>query len=156
MSQVLSALSLWLHTLATVVMIGYYLQLSLVFMPCLGKELTGVAPLAALGALARRMRPWLGVALLFFLLSGGFLTLADNYYPGFGQLLANTWTILMVAKHLVVLAMVAAAMYLNGILQRAESPSTEPSSFGRARFAVHALSAMGVLVLLLTALAEVQ
>lgn len=38
MSQTLLALSFWLHALATVVFIGHYLLLSLIYLPVLSSE----------------------------------------------------------------------------------------------------------------------
>ena len=54
MSQSLAALSYWLHALATVVFIGHYVLLSLVYIPALangGGE--------ALSKVSKRSRPWM-------------------------------------------------------------------------------------------------
>ena len=59
MSQILISLSIWLHSLATIVFIGHYLLLSLVYLPVLGE-----ANLLALSAISKRSRAWLYASLL--------------------------------------------------------------------------------------------
>src|SRR5574340_972227 len=73
MADVLMILSLWLHALATAVLIGNFLLLSFVYLPALEKG--GGAFLADA---SRRSRPWLYAALIIFALSGGYLTLVDT------------------------------------------------------------------------------
>ena len=41
MSQILFSLSVWLHAVATVIMIGHYLLLALIYLPVLSKEISG-------------------------------------------------------------------------------------------------------------------
>ncbi len=160
MSQALLTLSLWLHALATVILIGYYMLLSLVYLPYLSKEFRGAALGAALDAISERVRPWLSVSLLVFLVTGVYLTLGDAYYLGFGDF-GNAWSVLMLVKHVIVLAMIALGVILTMTVKRglavpatAHNPHFEP--WGRIQLIAHATSLCGALVLLLTAVAQAQ
>jgi uncharacterized membrane protein len=159
MSQALLVSSLWLHALATVVLLGYYLLLSLVYLPYLSQEFSGVALGAALDGISQRIRPWLGASLLVFLVSGVYLMFGDANYLGFGRF-GNSWSVLMLVKHVLVLAMVGLWAWLSAMLRRgmrvaAKAPQPQLASLGRIRLIVHATSACGVLVLLVTAVAQV-
>ncbi len=66
MSQVLVTLSMWLHTLGTVVLIGHHLLLSLIYLPVLARSNTTV-----LSEISKRSRPWMYIS-LFILFSSSF------------------------------------------------------------------------------------
>ena len=70
MSMILIALSTWLHTLATIVMVGYYLFTGLVFLPVIGMA-------AVLAVDAWRVRAALAVAARGGALAAGALEAFD-------------------------------------------------------------------------------
>jgi uncharacterized membrane protein len=157
MSPVLDALSLWLHAMATVVFIGYYVLLALIYLPALQdgpQESRG----ASITLISRHSRTWLYVALVTFAASGAYLTLVDPDYLGLGNF-SNPWTILMLAKHTVILIMVGMGFWFNAILHvgpLASSNTGTARAMARFRSHVNWMAACGLAVLLLTEIAQVQ
>ena len=157
MSQFLVALSTLLHTLATVVFIGYYVVLALICVPALmdGPE-SARGPLVS--GFSKRSRTWLYAALVLFALSGAYLTLVDSNYLGLANF-GNGWGILMLVKHTVVFIMIVAGFWFNAIQRvgpRASSNTGAAQAIDRFRSHVNWMAVGGLAVLVLTAIAQVQ
>lgn len=153
MSQILIALSVWLHALATTVLIGHYLLLSLIYIPVLAQG-NG----AALSEISKRSRSWLYLSLLVFALTGTYLMLIDSGYLGFMDF-GNFWGIMMFTKHILVFAMLALGFWYNAIQRVGPMMSSNNNAeLGIKRFRTYSnlMSISGLLVLLLTALAQVE
>ena len=153
MSQILIALSVWLHALATIVLIGHYLLLSLIYLPVLEKNNGTI-----LSEISKRSRSWLYISLLVFIITGTYLMLIDTGYLGFMNF-GNLWGILMLVKHVLVLGMIALGFWFNAILRVGPMMSSNNSAeLGLNRFHLYSnlMTISGVLVLLLTALAQVE
>jgi len=153
MSQILIALSVWLHALATVILIGHYLLLSIIYIPVLAKG-NGTA----LSEISKRSRPWLYISLLVFAITGTYLMLIDAGYLGFMDF-GNFWGIVMFAKHILVFAMLALGFWFNAILRVGPMMSSNNNAeLGIKRFRSYSnlMTISGILVLLLTALAQVE
>ncbi|MCL4273093.1 MAG: hypothetical protein KJZ77_04420 [Anaerolineales bacterium] len=151
MSQLLISLSVWFHVLATVVFIGHYLLLAGIYIPALSKN----GP--ALSEISKRSRYWLYASLIVFMITGTHLMLIDTGYLGFMDF-GNLWGILMLVKHILIVAMIALGFWYNAILRVGPmmlSNDTE-QAITRFRGHVHVMAVCGVLVLLLTALAQVE
>lgn len=151
MSQLLISLSVWLHALATVVFIGHYLLLAGIYIPALSKN----GP--ALSEVSKRSRPWMYASLIVFMVTGTHLMLIDAGYLGFMDF-GNLWGILMLVKHILIVAMIALGFWYNAILHvgplmLSNNPEQALSCF---RGHVNVMAVCGVLVLLLTALAQVK
>ena len=157
MSPVLVALSLWLHAVATVVFVGFYVLLAIIYLPALQAgppETRG----ASITLISRQSRTWLYVSLVVFAISGAYLTLADPDYLGLGSF-SNPWTILMLAKHTIILGMVGMGFWFNAILHvgpLASSNTGAAQAIARFRSQANWMAACGLAVLLLTAIAQVQ
>jgi len=152
MSQILISFSVWLHALATVVFIGHFVLLAGVYLPALSKS----GP--ALSEISKRSRPWMYASLLVFAITGTHLMLIDSGYLGFMDF-GNFWGIVMLVKHILVLAMIAMGFWYNAILRVGPMMSSNNSAEqGITRFQkyVNAMAVCGILVLLLTALAQVE
>jgi uncharacterized membrane protein len=153
MSQVLIALSMWLHTLGTVVLIGHHLMLSLIYLPVLASNNGTI-----LSQISKRSRPWMYISLLIFLFTGSYFTLADPNYLGFADF-GNVWGILMLVKHLLILGMIGMGFWFNALLRvgpmMRSNNGAEPA-FRRFRLYVNLMAISGILVLLLTAVAQVE
>jgi len=157
MSQVLIALSFWLHSLATVVFIGHYLLLGLIYLPALSRAgaVDNSGPI--LSALSKRSRSWLYASLLVFAVTGIYITFVDPNYRGIGNF-SNPWALLMLVKHILIVGMIAAGFWFNAILRVGPLMSSNNPGQALVRFRnyVNGMAVMGVLVLLLTALSQVQ
>jgi uncharacterized membrane protein len=153
MSQILIALSVWLHALATVVLIGHYVLLWLIYLPVL--EQGGGS---FLSQISKRSRPWLYASLVVFVITGTYLMLIDTGYLGFMNF-GNFWGIVMLVKHILVFVMLGLGLWYNAILRVGPMMASNNSSeLGLRRFRMYSslMAITGVLILLLTALAQVE
>jgi uncharacterized membrane protein len=150
MSAVFMVISLWLHALATAILIGNFLLLSFIYLPALSS--TGGA---ALADASKRSRPWLYAALIVLAVSGGYLTLVDPNYLGLGNF-GNAWGVVMLVKHTLIFAMLAMGFWFNGIQRVGPNAAAgKPDNVRRLRLYADLMSICGVLVLLLTAIGQV-
>ncbi len=153
MSQILIALSVWLHALGTVVLIGHYLLLSVIYLPVLGKN-NG----ALLSEISKRSRPWMYISFLIFMVTGIVLMFIDPNYLGVGNF-SNPWAILMLVKHILVVGMIALGFWFNAILRVGPMMGSNNSAeLGISRFRLYSnlMAFSGILVLLLTVLAQIK
>ncbi|MBE0672604.1 MAG: hypothetical protein IH588_18665 [Anaerolineales bacterium] len=151
MLQLLVSISVWLHALATIVFIGHFVLLAGIYLPVLSKNGS------ALSEISKRSRPWMYTSLLVFAITGTHLMLIDSGYLGFMDF-GNFWGIVMLVKHILVFAMIALGFWYNAILRVGPMMLTNNPEQAIARFRkyVNAMAVCGVLVLLLTALAQVE
>jgi uncharacterized membrane protein len=157
MSQLLIVFSVWLHSLATVIFIGYYVLLAVIYLPAL-QEGSHNASGETISAISKRGRPWLYGSLLVFAITGAYLMLVDPSYRGVGNFL-NPWSILMLVKHLLMLGMVGMGFWFNAVRRvgpLASSSTSAAQALTRFRLYVNSMAVSGVGVLLLTALAQTQ
>ena len=153
MSQILTALSIWLHALATVVLIGHYLLLSVIYLPVLAKN-NGTA----LSEISKRSRSWMYLSLVTFMLTGVYLTFVDPNYLGVGNF-SNLWSVMMLVKHLLIVGMIGLGFWFNAFLRVGPMmASNNNAELGIRRFRTYAnwMAILGVLVLLLTALSQME
>jgi uncharacterized membrane protein len=151
MTQVFISLSTWLHALATVVFIGHFVLFAGIYIPALSTN--GFA----LSEISKRSRPWMYASLLVFIITGTYLMLIDSGYLGFMDF-GNFWGVVMLLKHILVLAMIAMGFWYNAILRVGPMMSLNNPEQAIVRFRKHinVMAICGVLVLLLTALAQIQ
>ena len=157
MSQILIALSTWLHAIATVLLIGHYLLLSLVYLPAASKG-QSEAEKMFLSEISKRIRFWMYTSLAIFIITGTYLTFADSNYLGIGDF-GNLWAILMLVKHILILVMLGLGFWFNAILRVGPLLSSNSGSAqALSRFWQYSnlMAICGVLVLLLTAIAQVE
>jgi uncharacterized membrane protein len=152
----------WIHTIAIVVLLGYYALLSLIVLPWLSSG-GSREPGRVLAAMERRAMPWILGSIAAFTVTGVLMMLTSPEYEGLGNLGVSTWAVLIVVKHVIVVAMVALGVVMDRVLvPRVDgtwwTPAVEPSTDVRElRSIVQASALMGVLgavVLLLTAAAQ--
>jgi uncharacterized membrane protein len=153
MSQILTALSVWLHALATVVLIGHYFLLSTIYLPVLSKN-NGVA----LSEISKRSRPWMYLALGIFVVTGIYLMFVNPSYLGIGNF-GNLWSVMMLAKHLLIGGMIGLGFWFNAFLRVGPMMASNNSAeLGIRRFRMYSnwMAILGVWVLLLTALSQME
>lgn len=153
MTQILVAFSVWLHALATVIFIGHYLLLSLIYLPALAANNPAI-----LSEISKRSRRWLYISILSFTITGIYLTFADPNYLGFADF-GNLWGILMLVKHLLILGMIAMGFWFNACLRvgpMMSSNNRAEQAISQFRSYSNLMAISGILILLLTALAQVE
>jgi uncharacterized membrane protein len=157
MSQTLTALSFWLHALGTVILIGHYLLLSLIYLPVFEKNQKEPLSGTILSEISKRSRGWLYVSLLVFAVTGIYLMLVDSYYLGIGNF-GNVWSIMMLVKHILILGMLGLGFWYNGLMRVGPllSSNSGAAAFARFRQYSNLMAISGVLVLLLTAISQAQ
>jgi uncharacterized membrane protein len=154
MSDFLVALSTWLHNLATIVMIGYFVFTSLIYLPIFERQMPANVLRDLLEQLSARLRPFFGGSLLVFLVTGTHLMLINENYLGLGNIFANLWSILIVIKHVLVLAFLALAIFSERMLLGKISDQ-KPEVLQRFRWALNTNMVLGVTIILLTSIAQV-
>ncbi len=153
MSQIIIALCVWLHALGTVILIGHYLLLSVIYLPVMAQN-NG----PTLSEISKRSRPWMYISLVIFMVTGIVLMLVDPNYLGVGNF-SNPWAVLMLLKHILVVGMIALGFWFNAILRVGPMMgSNNRSELGIRRFRLYSnlMAISGVLVLLLTALSQAE
>ena len=150
-------IALWLHALAMVVVLGYYGIMSRIVLPALGRSLAGPTLAGVVQAIERRALPIVLAGIVTFIITGIYLLVRDGRYAGVGSF-ASTWSTLMLVKHLVVVAMVALGVGIDRLA--AGLPNTSEVGLGRTieflTLAMDGMAALGILVLLLTAAAQLS
>jgi len=152
MSQILVSVSYWLHALATVIFIGHFVLLAVLYLPVLSNNGT------ALSAISKRSRLWMYASLVVFAVTGVYLTMVDPNYQGIGNF-GSFWAMMMLVKHLIIVLMIVLGFWYNAILRVGPMMSSNNNAeLGLARFRkyVNAMAICGALILLLTALAQVE
>ena len=153
MSILLVALSTWLHTLATIVMIGYYVFTGLIYLPVLERKMPVDSLRDLLEQVSARLRPFFGGSLLIFLVTGAYLMLINENYGGLGNFFGNPWSILIVIKHALVLAFLALAIFSERAFLGKISDQ-KPEALKHFRWALNINTVLGVVILLLTSIAQ--
>jgi uncharacterized membrane protein len=142
MSQILFSLSIWLHALATVIFIGHYLLLTLIYLPSTRKHKPEiVGPI--LSEVSKRSRVWMYTSLLTFIVTGIYLMIVDPNYLGIGDFLG----------------MIGMGFWFNAILRVGPMMSSNNSAeqaIARFRSYSSLMAVSGVIVLLLTAFAQIE
>lgn len=177
MQQVVVALSIWLHLLATVVWMGQAILGSLVYMPIFSQQLKGPALGNMIGGMARRIRPFIWGSIVIFIITGIPMTTGKMALLGLTGFSAP-WSILILVKHIIVVIMIVLAAYTDRVAlprlvevltaaagppggaqagpppQASGPPPHVKAAIGRSRLGGSAIMICGIVVLLLTAIAE--
>ena len=153
MSTFLVAISTWLHLLATIVFIGYYLFTSLIYLPVIERFMQANALRDLLEQVSARLRPFFGGSLLIFLVTGTHLMLINENYQGLGNFFANPWSVLIVIKHVLVLAFLALAIFSERAFL-GQISDQKPEALKQFRRALNINTILGVAILLLTSITQ--
>jgi uncharacterized membrane protein len=154
MSAYLVGLSTWLHVLATIVWIGYYVFTSLIFLPVFVRRMNANDLRDLLEQLSARLRPFFGGALLIFLVTGTHLMLINENYLSLGSFFGNAWSVLIVIKHVLVLPFLVLAVFSERAYL-SQISDQKPQALKQFRWAVNINAVLGLVILLLTSIAQV-
>lgn len=153
MSTFLVPLSLWLHALATIVMVGHYLFIGLIYLPVFEGRMRANALCELLEQVSTRLRPYFGGSLLIFLATGTYLMLINQEYLGLGHFFENTWSALIVIKHVLVLAFLVLAIYAERAYMR-HIGDENPRALKNFRLSVNVNLVLGLVIILMTSIAQ--
>jgi uncharacterized membrane protein len=146
----------WLHLVATVALIGYYAALGALVVPALRGAMTPRVLGESIAAIERRALPVVVGSLVVFLATGVYLMGADTRYSGVGEI-TDSWSTLLLVKHVVVAVMVGLGLYVDAIIVRRLAPPDAVDQDATARWLMvvaGAMTALGLVVLFLTAAAQ--
>ena len=153
MSNFFIALSTWLHALATIIMVGYFIFTGQIYLPVFERQMKADAVRNLLEQVSARLRPFFGGSLLIFLITGTHLMLINKNYLGPGNFFGNPWSVLIVIKHVLVLAFLALAIFSErGFLRQISDQ--KPEALKQFRWALNINTVLGVVILLLTSIAQ--
>lgn len=158
--QVALSLVNWLHLFATVAWIGGMTTNVLVLLPSVRETLEPPAAGRFLGAVMRRFRRLVYGSILLLLLSGALMTALNENYLGPGQF-GNTWSQVILVKHVFVATLVLVAVYAFEALAprvsrlAAKGPSPELARLQRLQLRLAATGLLlGLIILFLTGMAS--
>ena len=148
-----------IHTLAMVLVVGYYGILGRIVLPVLRRSLNAPELGRTLVAVERRALPLLVLAVGMFFATGAYLLIADDQSEGIGNFFASTWTTLLLAKHGLIVVMVLFAVIVDFLVTEvadAETDAARERMLGLLALAIEATTGLGALVIVLTAAAQVS
>jgi uncharacterized membrane protein len=157
--DVLQLLAVSLHTVAFVIAWGYYGILGRIVLPALERSLDRPTETRTLVAIEHRALPLVLLSVVLFLVTGSYLLVANSHYAGLGDFFANTWTTLMLLKHLVVAGLVALAIGVDLLIRKADEAAddaTATAALHRLRLTAEAATVLGASVVLLTVAAQLS
>jgi uncharacterized membrane protein len=140
--------------MATVVFIGHFVLLSVIYLPVFAKSDNS----SMLSEISKRSRPWMYASLIIFIVTGMYLMIVDPNYGGVGNF-GNLWAIMMLIKHILIIAMIGMGFFFNAILHVGPMTSSNrgaSQAIDRFRNCVNLMAVAGVIVLLLTAFAQAK
>ena len=151
------ALALWLHALGLIIAVGYYGVLGLVVIPVLEKSLKFPVLAETLAGIERRALPLVLVSIVLFTVSGMYLLFTDPSYIGLGHVFDNSWSALMLLKHGVIIVLVCVGVSVDFFARDLVFAADEVALnkvIRRVRLSAQLATALGVVAILLTALAQ--
>jgi hypothetical protein len=156
LTTLLKTAAICFHMLATIVLVGHYLLQVLTTLPVLKKSFDSRTLLKVLDELNSQIQPRIVASLGVFFITGIYLMLVNPSYHGVGNF-SNLWSVLMLVKHLIVAGMIVLGILLNKTMKAgmANTGIVETALIKVERF-LYAMSAGGILVILLTAIVQAQ
>lgn len=134
-------------------MVGYFLFTRLVYLPVLETVFNLETLQQVLEQVSGRLRLYFGGSLVIFLVTGTYLMVINDRYMGLGDIFANTWSILIVVKHGLVLAFLALAVISERVFPKQIS-EMHPEALKQYRRAMRSDLVLGTAILLLTSVAQ--
>ena len=152
-------LATWLHTVAFVIAWGYYGVLGRMVVPALEHSLDGRMSADALYAIERRALPLVLLSMALFVVTGTYLLFIDPRYDGLGNFFANSWTTLMLVKHVVVVGLIGLGVAVDVLVRRvrdATDDGSRTSALRWLRLSAEAATGVGAVIVLLTVAAQLS
>lgn len=159
----------WFHLIVMIIWIGHMANALLLFGP-LSRKYVNIDVYGDFVAEYRNKdRPVALSCILVFIVTGIVMTLLNEQYQGFGNILANSWSILLFVKHVFVVMMIGLGVYqgsrvMPGLAKAGKelAESNNPDVVARVnrletirKRVTQGLCLLALVVLLLTAAGEV-
>lgn len=148
-----------LHSVAMIFVLGYYAVLGRVVIPALLRSLDARWARASVADIEATALPLILVAIVVFVVTGAFLMFTDAQYAGFGDLLGTTWSVLILAKHAIVIGLIGLGVGVDFLIRSIPVEDAREAiarSLRRVGLAADAVSALGIIVVLMTAAAQLS
>jgi uncharacterized membrane protein len=147
----------WLHTLAFLIILGYYGILGRFIVPALEHSLDGPTAARTLLDIERRALPFVLLSTGIVVVSGAYLLISSPHYAGLANISASSWTTLMLLKHLLVAGLVGLGVVVDLLIRDLDGSADEPSrqaASRRIRLVADSTTGLGAAVILLTVVAQ--
>jgi uncharacterized membrane protein len=158
----------WLHLIVLVIWVGHMVNSLLLFEPLTSKYVSQSRYGEFIAEYRAIDSPVAISCIVVFIITGLVLTLLDEQYQGFGNVLANSWSTTLLIKHILVLAMIILGVYMgSGVMpglakagkmltnQNAPDAASEVARLEKVRKRVtQSVCGLAMIVLLLTAIGE--
>jgi hypothetical protein len=152
------AVAAGLHSLATVILLGYYALLALVVVPVLRRAVDAPTLGRVIPAVERRALPLILASIGVFLVTGMYMLFTDDRFLGVGHFFGSAWSTLIVIKHVVVVVLIGISVYIDLlVVTDIATPVDEVAQTAAVRRLARSPSVIatrGAVVLLLTAAAQ--
>ncbi len=112
--EIILAVSYWLHLVATVVWIGGIIFILFVAIPS-AKQVLGTEAGKLMGEISKRFTPMANYSIIFLVVTGIILTAFNKQLSGI-ESVRNSWTLILIVKHVLVLGMVVVHFYRGLVL----------------------------------------
>jgi uncharacterized membrane protein len=156
--DIVQAVAAWLHSLATVILLGYYALLALVVVPVLRRAVDAPTLGRVIPAVERRALPLILASIGVFLVTGMYMLFTDDRFLGVGHFFGGAWSTLIVIKHVVVVVLIGISVYIDLlVVPDIATPVDEVAQTAAVRRLARSASVIatrGAVVLLLTAAAQ--
>ena len=156
--DVAQAVATWLHSVATVILLGYYVLLALVVVPVLRRAVDAPTLGRVIPTVERRALPLILGSIGVFLVTGTYLLLTDDRFLGVGHFFGSTWSTLIVIKHVLVIVLIGIGVYIDLLvvpdIATPVDEAAQTAAVRRLARSAAAIATLGAVVLLLTAAAQ--
>jgi len=125
MSEIILAVSYWLHSIATVIWIGGIFFILFIALPS-AKKVLGAESGKLMSEISKRFTPIANYSIIALIVSGVALTATNKQFSGIGNF-GNNWILVLIIKHLLVVIMVAVHFY-RGLILTPKIARIDPSS----------------------------
>jgi uncharacterized membrane protein len=125
MREILLVASYWLHTIATVIWIGGLFFILFITIPS-AKYVLGAEAGKIMGEISRRFTPIANTCIILLVITGVVLTAVNKQFLGIGNL-SNSWSLLLILKHVLVVGMIFVHFY-RGLILAPKITKTEIAS----------------------------
>lgn len=125
MKEIILVVSYWLHSIAAVIWIGGIFFILFIALPS-AKQVLGAEAGKLMGEVSKRFTPIVNYSIILLIVTGTALTAFNRQFLEISNF-GNSWTLVLIIKHLLVVSMVSVHFY-RGLILAPKIAKTEPAS----------------------------